>query len=270
MKTRNINGIPAIDDIQDLDDSTLKEFLTLGVCYVNKNLVPKVPLLVDELNLNAANFFSKSAIEKKMCVAYNDRRTSEVKELSERLSFPACQPPEELKAVQPSINEARVELQQNIVIPLLLRIFEYYKITMDDKFLDEDGTYLSFVNYPVSAGIGKLGLTKHKDIGLLTVLALNEAGLKCRDNKELNTWKDIVVNPAYYVVMCGKALQLILGKDKCHSPSHYVEIKDEKRLTMGMFYNPQAKEPVVNIFTRQEIFKNFFPDYASTMFAKYK
>lgn len=272
--TKYINGLPAIDNINEMTNKELNDFLTSGICYIKKELVANTEKSLHLVKEKANQFFSQTQTEKSNYKEYNDRRTIELKEHVERLSFPTTNPPVYFKNESESLLSARNELQQNIVNPLILKIFKYFdKTEMSDNFIESEGTYFSIVSYPECEDNKEgsvTGLRKHKDFGILTLLSLNESGLKRKLNNNNDDWLEVQPDPNYYVVVIGKALQLILGKDKCYAPSHKVDLKDEKRLSMGIFFNPQSSLPITNVFTSEQLFENFFPSYISQMISNYK
>ncbi|MBA2650797.1 MAG: hypothetical protein H0U73_00800 [Tatlockia sp.] len=270
-----INGLPAIDKIEDMEANILKEFLSLGICYVRKEIVSETEDIFNCIREKSYQFFSQTRQEKSKVQEYNDRRTIELKEHVERLSFPLTKPPPHFENESKSLLIARENLLSKIVNPLILMMCNNYgKAEIASNLIGSEETYFSIVFYPVCENNEEsplVGLKKHKDLGLLTVLSLTEAGLKRRvsNDKKMNEWIDVKADPDYFVIICGRALQLLLGKDKCQAPSHKVELKEEKRLSMGMFFNPQASLPIKNMFTGEQLFENFIPDYITQMMSKY-
>lgn len=272
---KHINGLPAIDKIEEMETDTLNEFLSLGICYVKKDSVTEAENTFMCMREKSYQFFSQSQQEKSSIQEYNDRRTVVLKEHAERLSFPLIKPPQYFAKESQLLLLARDSLQKNIVDPLLAMIFNHFrKKEIATNLIGSDETYFSIVSYPLCENNEEnpiVGLRKHKDLGLLTVLALNEPGLKRKlsNDNEGGEWVDVTADRDYFVVICGKVLQLLLGKDKCHAPSHKVELKEEQRLSMGMFFNPQASAPIKHIFTDEQLFENFIPDYMTQKMKKY-
>lgn len=206
---------------------------------------------------------------------YDDRRNQVISEQAERLSFPITNISEPFEQELETINMLSNTLLNQIVAPLLNLICVYVgKSEYANKLTDSAGTYFSLVYYPDgSENVHEkiLGLRKHKDLGLMTVLSVAEQGLKyfTKQSGE-QVWIDVEPLEDYYVIVLGRVLQLLLGKDKCHAASHKVDLTIKERLTLGFFFNPPATVPIANIFTGQESYRNFIPEYISAQINKYR
>ncbi len=93
-----------------------------------------------------------------------------------------------------------------------------------------------------------IGYPAHRDIGLITILFINQEGLYAYiDNK----WCPVAPKPGYFVVNFGKALELLVNdRSKLSACCHVVErITKQKhghdRISFGLFSNNEIDAPVM-------------------------
>jgi isopenicillin N synthase-like dioxygenase len=273
---KELNEIPIINGIEAITAEEIEKLLAIGLCYFKKPKQEQIESALQQLKKRALTFFNWSSEEKEKTSGYNDRRKLANPELVERLIFPIKFPPE---LFGQDITEISGLIQTVIADPLLEKIFahlgqaKFTQLKLSNKAIDSNGTYVSFVCYPSqeNSNVVSLGLRKHKDLGLLTVLSVTQPGLKIRTKKNaVKDWAEVKPLEDYYIIVLGKVLQLMLGKEKCNAVSHKVELTTAPRLTMGFFFNPPASEPIVNLFTDELLFDNFFPSYINMRLTKYQ
>ncbi|MBY0544257.1 MAG: hypothetical protein K2Q14_01775 [Gammaproteobacteria bacterium] len=270
-----LNSILIIDSIRDLSELEIDKLLATGICYFKKFDKDEIDVVIHKFKATALTFFDSPSINKSMTPQYEDRRKRANPEQAERLSFPIAQPPDCLSKQQIDIQMLTDKLNKVVVKPLLEAIFNHVKKPeLLNNIIDDEGTYLSIVNYPSlneNHEKSTLGLQKHKDFGIVTVLCVTEPGLKILTKSEgEKVWVDIKPLEDYYVIVLAKVLELVLGKEKCTAAPHKVELSNTKRMTVGFFFNPPAADPITNAFTGEQYFENFNPSYVNSRLVKHQ
>lgn len=99
---------------------------------------------------------------------------------------------------------------------------------------DKGCNVFSFNHY--KPGSEKMGLIPHKDMGWITVLFIDKAGLEF--SKDLKTWTGIFPKEGYFVINFGRAFELLINSvDKLRASVHQVHKLNEERLSFGVFIN---------------------------------
>lgn len=271
---KELNGIAVIDSISDMTSDEVTYLLETGICYCKAPEDDKFKFSFQEIKDHGVNFFKKAEAEKSAVMGYVDRSKKPAPEFVEQLSFPMATPPLPFMPHFPTLQDLRKKIQQETVMPLLEKILiQVGKPEFYETIVDGDNTYISFVSYPsqnVNDIKPTLGFRKHKDFGIMTVLSIQEPGLKMQTmQNNQKVWVDVNPLKGYFVIMLANVLQLMLGKDKCKAVSHKVELADTERMAIGAFFNPANSAKITNIFSNEQLYDNFYPEYINVRLGKY-
>ena len=104
----------------------------------------------------------------------------------------------------------------------------------------------------------------------MTILRVTKAGLEVYipelEGSSEGQWIPVDPKPGYLVVNFASTLEMMLN-GQVNSALHRVRVPDEERLSIGMFIDPAAKEPVLNLVTGETLY-NQFSDYLNLRFSK--
>ena len=150
-----------------------------------------------------------------------------------------------------------------------LNISEDVWSTVTGNITDGGGSNVFSLNH-FKPGIQKLGLIPHKDMGWITIIFTEKAGLETSlDGKE---WAPIPVREGFFVVNFGRVFEILINsRNKLIASLHRVNRLTEERVSFGIFLN-HAKGTFIHQFDHDQqklICKGTYEEYLASCFKEF-
>lgn len=272
--------LPIIDSVNNMSKSELEALKHVGFAYVKTPNYEKVQKALESIEKTALSFFRQASDKKERfpvgeeMAGFADRSKGAAPQRVQQFFFRPEKPLWKFLDKQDEINIIQNTFQEKIAIPLLQAIFT--SLSIGEKCNAAIAGAVSSLSFPYYPPIDKVdsiqnpALNEHKDFDFITVLHITKPGLQVWIEEDgLTKWVNVDPKPGYVVVNLANALELVLGKG-CNSALHRVNLSNieggnDERMSIGFFIGPAWNKPLVNVFTGEVLYNNYY-DYIQEQF----